>query len=113
MRDCITQMMIDTRTKSFGSNKWGQRHCEAWDHPTPLERALRDLIVAWKTYAEAHKAKHGAPVGDDFYTGEHWTAMGESLVYMLSCDFGSRFDGGTLDKLLRDIATLHGCTLEN
>lgn len=104
----IEQSLRNVSGKTFHGNSWGRRHCEAWSHPTlDHERALRDLIAGWARYADAHRARFGGPIIDCGVLGPAWVEQGRQLLVLLNGETG-RFDAGTLDGLIRDIAADHG-----
>ena len=89
---------------------WQTRHVAALRSPSlSAELPLLALIAAWCAYADAHQERHAAPIGDDSYIGPCWERIGRALQDLLNADHGARLDNGTIDGLLRDIATAHGC----
>ena len=102
---------------AISETSWQYRHTMAWEFASLKslhscnEAAIRDAIVGWAALAEAHAMKHEAPIGKDGYLGLAWSEMGKQLLHMLNAELG-RLDGGTLDKLIRDIAKYGGGDLE-
>lgn len=90
---------------------WMHRHLQAWHDPRPSEKALKNLIEAWAHYANQHFIKNLRHIGEDNFLGPQFAAMGRCLLQMLNGDLG-RFDGGTLDALVREIATCVGVNLD-
>lgn len=90
---------------------WAQRHLAAWGSPRGTEVALKHLIVGWARYAEAHQQRFGSSIADDGVLGPAWERIGSDLLLLLNGDLG-RFDGGTLDGAIRDIARSAGTNLD-
>ena len=112
----IHDIILETRRKAFQENKWGERHFVAWLSPTsPQERMIKGLILAWAAYAdEFHKADYAEgyeQLADDGYASEYWIDMGRSIIGLLSMDLG-RYDGGTLDHIVREVAQNEGFTAD-
>jgi hypothetical protein len=114
-----TQVALWLKGETPG-NDWCRRHAMAWElsgthHQTTnsqrLEAALRDTIIGWAKMAEEHRISYGSFIGEDGVLGRAWKGIGISLLIMLNGDLG-RFDGGTLDKLIREIAEASGVNLE-
>lgn len=87
------------------NNDWQLRHERAWDRNAD---AIVPLIKAWIAFADAHRSKFDAPIGDDGYSGPLWYAMGSGLIKLLSGDMGTSLDGGTIDSLIRDCMLANG-----
>ncbi len=69
---------------------------------TELERGLKSMIDGAEMYCRAVKAQNDWILGDDYVLGPE---MGSILNGLLGLLNGSgRFDGGTLDGAIRDIA---------
>lgn len=100
------------RMHESGSNvDWMHRHLQAWHNPKPQERALKQLIEAWADYATQHFIRYLSHIGEDSFLSRPFIATGNALIDMLNGELG-RFDGGTLDALIREIATNAGVDLE-
>lgn len=107
------------------SQSWPRRHLRAWrqDNVPRIARldaisavamsevAMRDAIVAWAMMGEAHAKMYASPIGEDGVLGVAWAQMGQALLSMLNGELGG-LDGGTLDKLIRDIALACDVALE-
>jgi hypothetical protein len=72
-----------------------------------MERATRALFLALADYADDLPQALGYRVADDGYAGPFWLEMARAARKLLSMDIG-RFDGGTLDALLYDMAETAG-----
>ena len=105
----IIQSLRRAETKSFQGNGWGKRHVDAWTLPKGPEKPIRDLILALVDYAEEYEHRYGSKVGDDGFLGPEWARMIRAVRAFLNGETG-RFDCGTLDGLLLDLAALHGIT---
>lgn len=106
-----TNSLAQVGQASVGGGSWQRRHWSAWMDPDGVERAVRDLIVALARYGNEHRAAHGAPTGNDGYIGPIFKAMLHHAIDLLNGDL-RRFDGGTLDRLLREIAKENGIELD-
>ena len=73
----------------------------------PTGRAFAKMLEGFEEFAAEHKRRYGSLIGDDYYTGEHWKAIGESLNALLTCEIGG-WDPGSLDTNLREIMTANG-----
>lgn len=108
----IEQHVVEVYGKHFHENQWGKRHAEAWTNPKPgPEKMIKSQIVALAEYAdEYHRASWAEgydEICDDGYAGQSWLSIASNVVHLLSMDLG-RFDGGTLDSLIRDIVRNEG-----
>ena len=108
----IVRHRSNVRCKEFHGNAWGLRHENAWITPSHgSEAMIKALITGWADYAdEYHRASNFEPhetLSQDGYAGAYWLKIGQSIIKLLSMDIG-RFDGGTLDQLIRDIAKNEG-----
>lgn len=99
-QDLIKRHLFDTKDKAFQENAWGKRHVAAWYGPRANELGIKRLIQALATLADAWP-----PIGEDHYASEYWLDCARAALALLNMDLG-RFDGGTLDKLIRDMAVL-------
>lgn len=86
---------------------WKRRHAIAWRYPRTNEGGIVALVTALATLVDAHAMTWDAAIGDDFYAGPYVEDIARAAIKLLSTDIG-RLDGGTLDKLIRDIANLGG-----
>jgi hypothetical protein len=110
MRTCTdivrghTGALMRNVSKAADATGWRLRHCKAWSAPqNDAERALRALLEAFALYADAYHAQNERALGDDGYFHVHAADMVRAFRAMLNFDCG-RFDCGTLDKLISDIA---------
>lgn len=102
----ISNSLRTIEEKARTSTQWAGRHAQAWYDPQGFEIALKSMIVGLARYGAEMRAQFGRPAGQDGYLGPALRAMAESILALLNGDIG-RFDGGTLDKLIRDICTEH------
>ena len=115
--DLIHDMLRKLRSKS---DWWCGRHYAAWlqsdlEASTPVEQreiALRKLIVSWTQLGETHAALYGSPIGADGVLGAAFEQIGRGILDMLNGECG-RFDCGTLDRLIRDIARACGVDFDD
>lgn len=66
--------------------------------------AMQNMLIGWKTYAEAHKRRYDSLIGEDYILGPAWKEIGEGIRTLLNGELGN-LDGGTLDGFILD--TLH------
>ncbi len=104
------------------NNQWARRHRMGWEFAKtrrdpangPKEcasAAIRDVIVGWAHMAEAHRAMYDSNIGDDGVLGPAWKAIGLSLLISLNGELG-RLDGGTLDRMIRNIGDAGGVNFD-
>ncbi len=116
---CLALVQLHTsalskRSLKTDSTGWVLRHCQAWTSPrTPREKAVRALIEAFALFADSYatETEGERQLGQDGYYHEHAVDMVKALLALLNFDCG-RFDCGTLDRLIRDLAQASGVELE-
>ena len=106
--DACRRMLVELGNQD---DEWARRHLRAWLTPDSAERALRDLIVGLGRYGVEHQLAHSQQIGEDGYLGPVFETMARSLLALLNGDI-RRFDGGTLDGLIRDIGRENGFDAE-
>ena len=110
--NAIERSLRETRTKKFGSNRWGERHVTAWRRPSgDVELAVRDQIDGWSRYAENYKTRFSSPITSCGVLGPVWIEQGRLLLDLLNGELG-RLDAGTLDGLIRRVVLEHGGDLD-
>jgi len=93
-------------------NGFDKRHNDALLHPTPKEKMLLSLVVAWVDYARTYLAEYETLIGKDSFIGPAWENIGKELhSNFLSMDMG-RFDGGTLSAFMLNFAQRNGGSLD-
>lgn len=92
------------------NNQWVTRHLNAWLAPEAFEYPIRQLIGGLDAYGKMVR-KNGRLVGEDLVLGPAVKSIAESILVLLNGDIG-RFDGGTLDKLVRAICVEYGVGLD-
>lgn len=102
---------------SLTDNTWLVRHASAWERPrNGAESGLKSLIVGYATLADLYDTdptwdpEERRTLGGDGYFGEHAESMIQAMLAYLNFDCG-RFDCGTLDRLIRELAALSGVEL--
>ena len=75
-----------------------------------LEHGLKVMIEGLEEYCFGHWDTLDTKVGDDGYTGRYVKQIAEALIGLLSSS--GRFDGGTLDSAIRDIANKYNVKLD-
>jgi len=75
-----------------------------------IEKGFKMMIEGFEIYAQAHLDEYDTPVGKDGYLCGY---LEEILHGLRGLESGcGRFDGGTLDKTLCEIAEKHGLQIE-
>lgn len=69
--------------------------------------ALAGMINQAAQYANAHRLMYGSLIGDDGVLGPAFVQVLSGLLQLLNGERGD-FDGGTLDRQIRTIATNNG-----
>lgn len=82
-----------------------QQHSRA--RLNPAGRAFCKLLEGFEEFAAEHKRRYESLIGEDYYTGEHWKAIGEALQGLLNCEIGG-FDPGSIDKNIREVMQANG-----
>jgi hypothetical protein len=97
------------------ASHWKYRHYEAWFYggSNKREHAIRHLIESFALLADSYAAETEGErtLGQDGYFHEHARDMIDAMLALLNFDIG-RFDGGTLDRLIRKLAETAGVELE-
>ena len=57
--------------------------------------------------AHEHEKRYGAPIGEDYYCGDHWASIANALIGLLSGEIGE-LDAGTCCRLVHAIADRAG-----
>lgn len=106
------QTNVQEVTSQLGSPaRWAERHLAAWHSPVGFEIALKSMIVGLAYYGAEMRRQFETAPGADSFLGPAFRAIAASLVTLLNGDLG-RFDGGTLDALVRAICVENGVELE-
>lgn len=112
-KDCqtlITDSLVNTRTKDFKGNRWGEKHCNAW-RGGGAAGALAAMVVGAATYADIHFRGHESSIGNDGVLGEEWLAILQAINGLLNGEVGA-LDCGTVHSLLRVMAENEGLRLD-
>lgn len=103
----IRDSLATARRLVHGRNDYGRAHCTAWHEPSHgLERGIVGAVKALADLADDAEAM-GLPIGEDGYGGDYWLQIASAVVKLMSADCG-RLDGGTVDRLVRDMARTAG-----
>lgn len=97
------------RTRDLPNNAWTQQHQAAWHNPRGTERGIRAMLEGFAAFADAHETEDYT-IGQDGFFGPHAEDMIQALLAMLNLQCG-RFDCGTLDRLIRELAVAAGVEL--
>lgn len=96
---------------------WADNHANAWAGTpfirivSPFEMPLKAFLRALADYADAHQARYESPIGEDYVLGEHWKQAARAFLGLLNGESG-RFDCGTLDGCVRELARRAGFSPE-
>lgn len=107
----IQESIKETQGKMGSPARWAERHLHAWHNPEGFEIALKSMIVGLHHYGREMRAEFDTPPGNDSFLGPAFKDIAESIITLLSDHLG-RFDGGTLDALVRAICAENGVELE-
>lgn len=104
-----SKMLLDSTSKLMSkSDAWARCHTNAMtfnvDGPGPI---IASMVKAWAKYADFHQDRYLSEIGDDGFIGTHWADMGKAILGLLNGETGG-LDCGTLDGIIRKIATEHG-----
>lgn len=105
--DLISRNLQMIGRASFHENVWGPRHVAAWKEPQHAEAGIVGLITAAATYADNYRRQFESQLGDDAVLGEPWADILRGVLQLLNGDLG-RLDGGTVDKLVRQMLSAEG-----
>jgi hypothetical protein len=59
-------------------------------------QAIREMLLGWALYAEAHEARFESGIGEDYVLGPYWANVGLAIKRLLDGETGG-FDCGSLD----------------
>jgi len=90
---------------------WAERHLAAWRDPGGFELALKDLILGLDYYGRRMRKEFNTPPGEDSFLGPAFKDIADSIITLLNGPMG-RFDGGTLDALVRAICAENAVELD-
>lgn len=108
--DIIQESFLRVQGMRTGASSWPQLHCSAWVNPRGTERGIRAMLEGFAAFADAHVASDYT-IGQDGFFGPHAEDMIQALLALLNLDCG-RFDCGTLDRLIRELAVAAGVDLD-
>src|SRR5256885_1826352 len=77
----ITQRNAKAARQDFQGNKWGQRHFSAFESDST---GVAGMLRAWARYADQHRERYDASIGDDGVLGPEWAAIGMALLGLLN-----------------------------
>lgn len=93
-------------TTASDYDDWKARHVGAWRVTRPgNESSIKHMILGLAERADAYAVDYGCEnkLGEDNYWHKHAADYVNALLALLNFECG-RFDMGTLDSLIRDIA---------
>ena len=78
--------------------------------------ALRQMLLGWEAYAEAHYNRYSEQdsqlfIGNDGYAARYWEMIAEGLRGLLSCETGG-WDCGSIDANILRIAKEHQAEID-
>lgn len=80
---------------------WAIDHLVAIERPRAgISSAIGQLISGLIAYAEEHQAAYDSPISDDYVLGPAHEQIAQGIQALLCGEIG-RFDGGTLDGIVR------------
>lgn len=82
---------------------WKIRHGRLFSAHHPLA----SMILSLARYADDHETRFESSIGEDGFLGPAWESMVRNVLTLLNGELNG-LDGGTLDKLLRDMLTNEG-----
>lgn len=95
-------------TETSKQSGWHRRHASARIAPHGAkEKAIVYALDGWIAMATASN-ENGYKMSEEGYFGDDWAAMAKILISYLSCDFGTRLDGGTLWSEIADTLAAEG-----
>lgn len=104
------QSIVNLHAVKLEPSDWAARHQKAWDNPNATERGIKNIIKGYATLADSYASGHGMLLGEDGYFSEHARDMIQAMIAYLNFDCG-RLDCGTLDRLIRELASESGVEL--
>ena len=108
--NAIEASIHETESKFGTPARWAERHLAAWRAPEGFEIALKAMIVGLSVYGRETQRQFSSQLGADYFLGPACKEIAEAIIVLLNGDLG-RFDGGTLDALVRAICVEHGIEL--
>ncbi len=109
--NAIEESIHQTESKFGTPARWAERHLAAWRAPEGFEVALKNLILGLSVYGREMQREFDTPAGRDGFLGPAFKDIAASIITLLNGHLG-RFDGGTLDALVRAICAENGIELE-
>jgi hypothetical protein len=111
--DKCRQLIKNHVPKEYLGTVWSNRHIQACVDPRANEAGIWALINAFAALADGYFAtSHGSLLGQDGYFADHAVDLVKAMRAYLNFDVG-RFDCGTLDRLILDLAQMAGVELED
>ena len=83
------------------------RHRDAVTRPRGAERPIVGMLAAWLLYADLHRERYEAGIGEDYVLGPEWAKIGSAVLGLLNGDCG-RLDCGAIDGLIRNVLKAEG-----
>ena len=108
-----------TASKDFQGNAWGARHVGGWKTAeanttqamgasAKVWQAVVKMLLALAEYADGHTSRYESSIGQDGVLGDDgWLSILKGVRVLLNGELGP-LDGGTLDRLLFDMAEAAG-----
>ena len=82
---------------------WKVKHGRHFSAHNPLA----SMILSLARYADDHEKRFESSIGEDGFLGPAWESMVRNMLTLLNGELNG-LDGGTLDKLLRDMLANEG-----
>lgn len=115
MTTCKEMVLLHYTGMVSSNDYWKRRHADACAYPRKgTEQGLWSLITGFAALADGYAAQTEGErlLGQDGYFWEHARAMIDAMRFYLNYDCG-RFDCGTLDRLICELAKAAGVELED
>jgi hypothetical protein len=109
--EALAESIKTVEGKQGSPARWAERHLAAWRNPEGFEIALKSLIVGLHHYGRSMRVEFATLASEDSFLGPAFVEIARSIVVLLNGKLG-RFDGGTLDALVRAICVENGFELD-
>lgn len=112
-RSVIDEVHADLSRRAAAGERWAANHLTAWrnQHGANEATALRDMVLGLARYCDAYRKRYDTPIGDDGVLGENAADIAHGIIGLLNGELGG-LDGGTMDRLVRNICHLSDIRLD-
>jgi len=109
--EALAENIRTVEGKQGSAAQWAERHLAAWRNPEGFEVALKNLILGLNQYGRSMRVEFATLAREDNFLGPAFLEIARSILVLLNGELG-RFDGGSLDALVRAIAAENGFELD-